>query len=100
MTYRTRLVAVSPVRLAAMATLSFCWFRPVAADTISVDTLTAAWTVSGGGATNATPFINGSGISVTSNTFQTGTFVSGGSAANFDGFWTARLTFSLPGNAT
>ena len=100
MIYRTRFVAVSPVRLAAVATLSFCWLRPVVADTITIDTLTAAWTVSGGGATNATPFINGSGISVTSNTFQTGTFVSGGSAANFDGFWTANLTFFLPSDAT
>jgi len=42
----------------------------------------------------------GSGISVTSNTFQTGTFVSGSSAANFDGFWTASLSFFLPANAT
>jgi hypothetical protein len=96
----TRLIAVSPVRLAAMVTLSFCWLRPVVADTITIDTATAAWTVSGGGATNATPFPNGSGISITSNTFQSGTFVSGGSAANFDGFWTARLRFFLPTDAT
>ena len=70
------------------------------AGTIALDTATAPWTVSGGGAVNATPFVIGGALSITSNTFNTGTFVTGGRAANFDGFWTASLQFFLPANAT
>lgn len=73
--------------------------------TITLDTATAAWTVSGGGAVHATPFrldCIGSQdcLSVTSDSFATGTFVPGGSLGNFDGFWTASLNFSLPTDAS
>ena len=95
-----RVPFISTIRFAGMAVLVLCWARAVPAATITIDTATAAWTVSGGGATNATPFLVGDGISITSNTFQSGTFVSGGSAANFDGFWTASLSFFLPADAT
>jgi len=90
----------SITRLLGLFAPTVCLLGPVAAATITLDTATAAWTVSGGGATNATPFPDGSGISITSNTLQSGTFVTGGSAANFDGFWTASLQFFLPSNAT
>jgi hypothetical protein len=95
-----RVALISPLRLSGFAALMLCSLRPVAAVTITLDTTTAPWAVSGGGATDATPFVVGGGISITSNTFQTGTFISGGSAANFDGFWTASLSFFLPANAT
>jgi Bacterial Ig-like domain (group 1) len=67
------------------------------------------WTVTAGGAVNAVPFVfeedlpsyawSGNVISITSNGLSTGTFLSGGNLANFDGFWTASYTFYLPSGA-
>ena len=65
----------------------------------------AGWTVTGGGAVNATPYVvtifgNYSPVlSVATTGNAAGTFLPGGSAANFDGFWIADYTFSLPANA-
>jgi len=71
------------------------------ATTINISTSSGNWTVSGAGATDATPFIlGGGGISLSNNGIRTGTFVTGASAANFDGFWTASMSFFLPLNAT
>lgn len=72
------------------------------------------WTVTGGGAVNATPYIvttnvfpgqgmpgfTTTGISLTSTAETNGTFVSGGSFANFTGFWTADFRFFLPSDAS
>ncbi len=38
-------------------------------------------------------------LALTTNGLSNGTFVGGGSASSFDGFWTASLVFSLPSNA-
>jgi hypothetical protein len=57
----------------------------------------SGWTVTGGGAVNVPAMQN---ISLTSNRISSGTFAAGGSAANFDGFWTADYKFFLPDNAT
>jgi hypothetical protein len=77
------------------------------ANTINFGTGTASdWQVTGAGAVNATPYVvfnsdyNGNLISLTSNEGYDGTFLPGGSLANFDGFWTATFTFSLPSNAS
>ena len=90
--------------------LTITGLLPVAttANTINFDTSTAPdWQVTGGGAVNATPYVVnvnndiyvGNVISVTSDATYTGTFVQGGSLANFDGFWTATFSFSLPSSA-
>lgn len=82
--------------------------------TISFDTSTASdWTVTAGGVSGATPYIVNAGLSspsgqvvyenqlsVTSTGDGTGSFLAGGNLANFDGFWLAFYTFSLPANAT
>jgi hypothetical protein len=69
--------------------------------TINIGSASGSWTVSGAGASNATPFIfPGGGLSLTSNARRTGTFVDGAALANFNGFWSATLTFLLPANAT
>ena len=61
--------------------------------------LPAIWVITGAGASNAPAY--GSGwLSITSNGNRAGTFVSGGSLANFDGFWYAETSFFLPANAT
>jgi hypothetical protein len=84
------------------------------ADTISFDTTTTAgWTATAAGAINANPFVVtaqetiGAGgnqyhdfLSVTSTGNNSGTFLQGGSIANFTGFWIADYTFVLPQNAT
>jgi hypothetical protein len=65
------------------------------------------WQATAGGAVDATPFVvsgfgNANGqnvISITSSGGDSGTFLPGGSLANFDGFWTAKYTFTLPANA-
>jgi hypothetical protein len=67
------------------------------------------WTVTAGGAVNAVPFVfiedlpsfgwNGNVIGMTSDGLGSGAFLPGGSLANFDGFWTAAWTFSLPNGA-
>jgi hypothetical protein len=58
------------------------------------------WTTSGGGAVDVTPYQYGTDISVTSTAFSNGTFLLGGSLAQFDGFWTAKCAFFLPYGAT
>ncbi|MDB5324399.1 MAG: sorting protein [Phycisphaerales bacterium] len=64
----------------------------------------ASWRITGAGAVAAPAFqvsANGSGeISLTSNGFNNGTFVSGGSLSSFNGFWYADETFTLPANAS
>jgi hypothetical protein len=60
----------------------------------------ANWLVSGAGASNAVPLLTGDHLSITSNENETGTFIAGGSLANFDGFWEATETFFLPSDAT
>jgi len=63
----------------------------------------ANWRVTGAGATAVAPFqtsANHAGeISLTSNALKSGTFVTGGSLAAFNGFWYADISFSLPANA-
>jgi hypothetical protein len=69
----------------------------------------SSWTVTGGGAQNATPYIvnyaegsppvNYNFLSVTSTGDSTGSFVQGGSLSSFTGFWLANYTFYLPSNA-
>jgi len=94
----------SVLRLAASCGAAIAVFAlaPSAfADSIDISTSTGLWTVTGAGATNATAYVlGGGGISITSNGTNTGTFVSGGSLANFDGFWTASFSFFLPAGAT
>jgi hypothetical protein len=71
-------------------------------DIINFDTgLNSNWKVSGAGAIAATPFYqNQPLLSITSNTFQSGTFVTGGTLANFTGLWDADFQFALPSNAS
>ena len=63
-------------------------------------TMATNWTASAGGAVDATPYQFGTDITVTSTAFSNGTFLPGGSLAQFDGFWTAKYTFFLPYGAT
>lgn len=63
-------------------------------------TMATNWTASGGGAVDVTPYQYGTEISVTSTAFSNGTFLPGGSLAQFDGFWTAKCAFFLPYGAT
>ena len=75
--------------------------RGLLATTINFSTTTASnWLATAAGATNVPAWPLGTHISVTSNAFSTGTFLPGGSLANFDGFWTATYSFFLPANAT
>jgi len=78
-------------------------------DSIYVNTTSSAgWAVTGGGAVDATPFVvsnwgnyhEQSVIALTSTGNDVGMFVSGGSLANFNGFWTATYSFTLPSDAT
>jgi hypothetical protein len=66
------------------------------------------WSVTAGGAVDVQPYlfydsdpsqIVGDVITVTSTANGLGTFLPGGSLANFDGYWTAAYNFSLPANA-
>ena len=57
----------------------------------------AEWRVSGGGATNETPYEIGAALSVISGG-DTGTYVAG--MTNFTGFWLADYVFYLPQNAS
>ena len=70
--------------------------------TLGVGTGTPAiWAITGAGASNAPVYgFADAGIGITSNGNRTGTFVAGGSLANFDGFWYAETSFFLPANAT
>ncbi|HEY3932209.1 MAG TPA: PEP-CTERM sorting domain-containing protein [Verrucomicrobiae bacterium] len=63
-------------------------------------TTTAGWTVTAGGAINATPYPFGSELSISSTGTGVGSFVSGGSWNAFDGFWTAQFAFFLPADAS
>src|SRR5205085_2410723 len=63
-------------------------------------TNTSGWLATAGGAVDATPYHDASSITITSNAFSNGTFLQGGSLANFDGFWTAKYVFTLPYGAT
>jgi PEP-CTERM motif len=72
-------------------------------DVINLNTATPTnWTVTGGGAVNAPAFAYPplDGISITSNATSTGTFATGGSEAQFNGFWYADAEFLLPANAS
>lgn len=81
----------------------------VQATIYTFDTGTASeWSVTAGGAVNVQPYIYnvpdpnqyvGNVITVTSTANGNGTFLPGGSIANYDGYWTAVYTFSLPANA-
>jgi len=73
--------------------------------TINVGTSNNAssWLITGAGATGVPAFqtsANHAGeISLTRDAFPSGSFLSGGSLAAFNGFWFADLTFVLPVNA-
>jgi hypothetical protein len=58
------------------------------------------WLATAGGAVDAVPYHDASSITITSNAFSNGTFLQGGSLANFDGFWSAKYEFTLPYGAT
>ena len=63
----------------------------------------SSWLVTGAGATQSpAPPYGGlqQEISITNTGGETGTFIAGGSLANFNGFWFATNTFSVPSNAT
>lgn len=75
---------------------------------ISVNTSTGTdWTVSAEGISGTAPYVVSADLdtgqenllSVTSDGVSDGSFLSGGSVANFDGFWVADYTFFLPANA-
>jgi hypothetical protein len=80
----------------------------VAASAATIDISTSAanasnWLITGAGATNAAAVVDSNltgGISITTTGNQTGTFITGGSLANFNGFWEAVLSFSIPAGAT
>jgi hypothetical protein len=64
----------------------------------------AGWLATAGGAVDATPYVvannfGGKSVSITSTSTDSGTFLSGGSLANFDGYWTAKYSFYLPPEA-
>ena len=61
------------------------------------------WFITGAGATQSQALPYGGlqdEISITNTGTSIGTFISGGSLANFNGFWMANLQFFLPANAT
>jgi len=76
------------------------------ADVITLGTAenSSRWLVTGGGAIDAPSFqtnVNRSGaISITSNAFRTGSFADGGGLNAFNGFWSAKTEFFIPGNAS
>jgi hypothetical protein len=71
---------------------------------VAIDTsVPSRWAVSGGGAVGVTPYHSAAWpayLYITSNDDSTGSFLPGGSYANFHGFWKADFTFSLPSSAT
>ncbi len=69
------------------------------AGAINIASEPAFWLVSGAGASNAVPLLTGDHLSITSNENETGTFIAGGSLADFDGFWEATESFYLPPSA-
>jgi hypothetical protein len=70
------------------------------ASTIDISGVAANWLVTGAGASNAVPYVVNGHITITSTQNESGTFVSGGSLAGFDGFWFGVDSFSLPADAT
>ncbi|MBZ5723457.1 MAG: hypothetical protein LAP87_00530 [Acidobacteriia bacterium] len=87
-----------------MAFLGLVCLTAASATVIDISTVAGnGWTITGAGATGAAPmFLSDAigGISVSSDSLSTGTFITGGSLAAFDGFWVANLTFTLPTGAT
>jgi hypothetical protein len=93
----------------------FFSFMSVYAATLDIGVATSPnWKVTGGGATNVSPYVvttkvfpgggapgfNIAGISLTSTAETNGTWVPGASLAGFaDGFWTGDYKFFLPTNA-
>jgi hypothetical protein len=72
-------------------------------DVINLNTATTTnWVITGGGAIDAPAFAYPplDGISITSNATSTGTFATGGSEAQFNGFWYADAFFQIPSNAS
>jgi hypothetical protein len=65
------------------------------AGTIDVST-PSNWTVTAGGAIGVTPYSLGNFISPTSNANSTGAPLPGLVIAEWDGYWTATLSFTLP----
>lgn len=84
------------------AVLGLVFLSVVSAGTINLSTVAAdPWLITGAGATNAAAkFQADNSISITSTALSGGTFVTGGTLANFDGFWVATLSFTLPVGAT
>jgi hypothetical protein len=70
----------------------------IIADDISTSNANT-WKVTAAGASDATPFHLGQGISITNTALAAGTFISGGSLQNFNGFWYAEYDFTLPADA-
>jgi hypothetical protein len=79
---------------------------PLIAASIDLSTGPASWTVSipVESVSNVTPFGNGggdgTGLCLSSSCSSSGTWVTGANPTNFDGFWTAQLTFNIPAGAT
>lgn len=71
------------------------------ATVLDLSTTTAAnWVVTGGGAVNAPAFQHTQGrVTLTSNGTLGGTFATGGSYDNFNGYWYTDAKFTLPANA-
>lgn len=95
-----------PLLFAALASAAFFHPDSAGAATITLGTTGNAsnWRITGAGASAAPSFqtsVNRTGaITLTSDAVGTGTFVSGGSLAAFNGFWFADETFTLPADAT
>lgn len=70
----------------------------------SVDLGTASsasnWLVTGAGATASPGMQWGGSVSISTTGDSTGTFITGGSAGAFNGFWLADRTFTIPAGAT
>ena len=78
---------------------------PLNAGIIDLSTGPANWTVSipNAGVSDVTPFgsgPDGTNLKLDSVGNGSGTWVTGGSNATFDGFWVADLTFTIPAGAT
>jgi hypothetical protein len=93
----------TPGQILVFAAAMLVLFKTHDANANSIDfstTMATNWTASAGGAVDVTPYQFGTEITVTSNAFSNGSFLPGGSVANFDGFWTAKFSFFLPAGAT